>query len=184
MSEFVDECRREWKRLGVPDPIANEMAVDLAADIAEAEAEGGSAEDVLGDSVFDARRFAASWAGARGVISQREPVGDRPRRLIPAIALCAVAGILALGALVLVVGRHSSSSSIAVRRFLAPPVAPAIQSVTFGPQLSGPHQLLFAVAALALMLFAFGMVVLAVVLWKPWKRDESSPMNRLKVRNR
>ncbi len=184
MSEFIDECRREWKRLGVPDPIANEMAVDLAADIAEAEAEGGSAEDVLGDSVFDARRFAASWAGARGVISQKAPVGDPPRRLIPAIALCAVAGIFALGALVLAVGRHSSSSSIGVRRFFGPPAAPTIQSVTFGSQLSGPHHVLYAVAVLALVVFAFGLMALAVVLWKPWKRDDASPLSRLRLRNR
>ena len=33
MSQFVEECRREWKRLGVPDPVANEMAADLAADL-------------------------------------------------------------------------------------------------------------------------------------------------------
>ena len=62
MSEFVDECRQEWRRLGVPDPVANEMAADLTADIEEAVAEGGSAEDVLGTSVFDPRRFAAAWA--------------------------------------------------------------------------------------------------------------------------
>ena len=31
MNEFIEECRREWRRLGVPDPIANEMAADLAA---------------------------------------------------------------------------------------------------------------------------------------------------------
>ena len=43
MNEFVEECRREWRRLGVPDPIANEMAADLTADIEEAESEGGSA---------------------------------------------------------------------------------------------------------------------------------------------
>ena len=43
------------------------MAADLTADIEEAEAEGGSAEDVLGNSAFDPRRFAAAWAGARGV---------------------------------------------------------------------------------------------------------------------
>src|SRR5580700_2221841 len=69
VNEFVEECRREWRRLGVPDPIANEMAADLTADIEEAEAEGGSAEDVLGNSVFDPQRFAASWAVARGVTS-------------------------------------------------------------------------------------------------------------------
>ena len=49
MNEFIDECRVEWRRLGVPDPIANEMAADPAADIEEAESEGDSAEDVLGN---------------------------------------------------------------------------------------------------------------------------------------
>ena len=43
MNRSFDECRREWKRLRVPDAIANEMAADLAADLAEAEAEGASA---------------------------------------------------------------------------------------------------------------------------------------------
>ena len=79
MIEFVEECRREWRRLGVPDPIANEMAHDLTADIEEAEAEGGSAEDVLGNSLFDPRRFAASWANTRGVTA----LDDRPVRLLP-----------------------------------------------------------------------------------------------------
>jgi hypothetical protein len=55
MIEFIEECRREWRRLGVPDAIANEMAHDLTADIEEAEAEGGSAEDVLGNSLFEPR---------------------------------------------------------------------------------------------------------------------------------
>ncbi len=73
MNEFVDECRREWRRLGVPDPVANEMAADLTADLEEAEAEGGSPEDVLGNSAFDPRRFAASWAAARGVTSSSAP---------------------------------------------------------------------------------------------------------------
>jgi hypothetical protein len=51
VNEFIEECRREWRRLGVPDPIANEMAADLVADIEEAESEGGTAEDVLGKRV-------------------------------------------------------------------------------------------------------------------------------------
>ena len=62
MTEFVQECRREWRRLGVPDPIASEMAADLTADLEEARAEGGSPEDVLGNNAFDPRRFAAAWA--------------------------------------------------------------------------------------------------------------------------
>src|SRR5580704_7406911 len=73
VSEFVEECRREWRRLGVPDPIANEMAADLTADLDEAQAEGGSPEDVLGNSAFDPRRFAAAWAVARGVTGPPPP---------------------------------------------------------------------------------------------------------------
>ena len=44
--------------------------MDLTIDIEEAEAEGGSAEDVLGSSLFDPRGFAAAWASARGVTAQ------------------------------------------------------------------------------------------------------------------
>lgn len=67
MSKFVKECRREWKHLRVPETVANEMAADLTADLEEAEAEGASIEDVLGNSAFDPRSFARSWAAERGV---------------------------------------------------------------------------------------------------------------------
>ena len=70
MSAFVDECRSEWKRLGVPDLLAEEMATELEADLAEAEADGVSTVEMLGDS--DPRRFAAAWASERGLVS--EPV--------------------------------------------------------------------------------------------------------------
>jgi DNA-binding PadR family transcriptional regulator len=33
MNEFVEECRRECQHLGVPDPVANEMAADLTIDM-------------------------------------------------------------------------------------------------------------------------------------------------------
>ena len=82
MSEFVEECRREWKRLGVPDPIANEMALDLTTDIEEAEADGGSAEDVLGNSLFDPRRFAAAWASSRGVTAPRRRLNHSLRSFV------------------------------------------------------------------------------------------------------
>ena len=48
MSDFVEQCRLEWRRLGVPDPLAEEMAAELASDLREAEAEGVSAEEFLG----------------------------------------------------------------------------------------------------------------------------------------
>src|SRR5262245_25669828 len=49
------------------------MAADLEADLIEAESEGVSAEEVLGNGAFDPRSFAASWARERGLI-QSAPV--------------------------------------------------------------------------------------------------------------
>ena len=47
MSDFVDQCRKEWRRLGVPDPLADEMAADLTTDFSEAEAEGVSLNQLV-----------------------------------------------------------------------------------------------------------------------------------------
>jgi hypothetical protein len=153
--EFVEECRREWRRLGVPDPIANEMAIDLTADIEEAESEGGSAEDVLGNSFFDPRRFAAAWAGARGVTAPPAPpvlsapfvapapamaltapttlaAPDRLRRRRWPVLAVALALILAfIAAATLLVGRHSVAVASPVRRILAVPGAAA--QFRYGP---------------------------------------------------
>src|SRR5580700_3283704 len=93
VNEFVEECRKEWRRLGVPDAVANEMAADLTADLDEAEAEGASPEDVLGTSAFDPRRFAAAWAVARGVTAP--PDLERRSRWRPPVVI-AVVGVLAL----------------------------------------------------------------------------------------
>ena len=110
MNEFVEECRREWRRLGVPDPIANEMAADLTADIEEAESEGGTAEDVVGNGAFDPRRFAGSWAMARGVTAP--PAISPPPRRWPVLAFGLVASmaLLALGAAIAVGGRQSAAA--------------------------------------------------------------------------
>ena len=77
MSAFIDECRYEWKRLGVPDSMAEEMAMELEADLAEAEADGVSAAELLGES--DPRRFAADWASERGLVSVPTPKKSRKR---------------------------------------------------------------------------------------------------------
>jgi hypothetical protein len=174
VSEFVDECRREWRRLGVADPVANEMAADLTADLEEAEAEGGSPEDVLGNSAFDPRRFAAAWAVARGVTGP--PVPDRGRMWRPSVAI-ALTVILAMitvgGGLVLLVGTRGQSFAVAVHRAVVSP--PSIR--LFGP---GPGQFVprppFAATQfagvdfrpLALLLVIVGLVglgVLAVLYW-------------------
>ena len=51
MPAFIEECRYEWKRLGVPDAMADEMAAELEADLAEAEADGVSAAEILGRAI-------------------------------------------------------------------------------------------------------------------------------------
>lgn len=71
MTAFVEECRQEWKRLGVPDLLAEEMATELEADLAEAEADGISPAEFLGES--DPRRFAAAWADERGLVAEPRP---------------------------------------------------------------------------------------------------------------
>ena len=105
MSDFVEQCRQEWRRLGVPDPLAEEMASDLASDLTDAEAEGVSVEELLGSSAFDPRSFAASWAAERGVIPvppSRANARRRPRVLVAFTALAAIALIVA--ALLLLTG--------------------------------------------------------------------------------
>ena len=83
MTTFVKECRREWRRLGVPDSMADEMATDLEADLAEAQADGVSEAEILGES--DPRRFAATWARERGLVSEPPPP-KRRRRVWPWVA--------------------------------------------------------------------------------------------------
>src|SRR6185503_379116 len=84
MTAFVGECRQEWKRLGVPDGLAEEMAAELESDLAEAEADGVSAAELLGES--DPRRFAATWARERGLVSEPSPQ-KRRRRVWPWVVL-------------------------------------------------------------------------------------------------
>ncbi|HEY1832486.1 MAG TPA: hypothetical protein VGG38_19770 [Acidimicrobiales bacterium] len=175
MSEFIEECRREWRRLGVPDPIANEMAADLSADLDEAQAEGGSAEDVLGNSAFDPRRFASSWAVARGVTNQA--VWARPvlRRRPVLIGVAAFIGALMVGAaLVALGGIHRSSMAVAVA--VARPVRvfiPGANRIQFsgpvgpfgGGRLTG---LIDPLALLVVVCGVLGLGILAILHWSSW----------------
>ena len=86
MSTYVEECRREWKRLGVPELLADEMATDLEADLAEAQADGVSAAEILGES--DPRRFAETWASERGLVSEPPPRKRSRKRFWIALAVC------------------------------------------------------------------------------------------------
>lgn len=110
MTDFVEQCRNEWRRLGVTDPLADEMAADLASDLEEAEAEGISAQELLGNSSSDPRSFAASWAAERGIIPlppSRANTHHRPFVLVAFTALAAITVIVS--ALMLATGEPKLS---------------------------------------------------------------------------
>jgi len=121
VSQFVEECRREWKRLRVPRALADEMAEDLAADLREAEADGASEEEVLGSGASDPRAFAAAWANERGIVRPRRSGRFRTRGLVimGALVLC-VFLVVAAG----LIASLASSGSTAPRTATA--VAPAV----------------------------------------------------------
>jgi lysylphosphatidylglycerol synthetase-like protein (DUF2156 family) len=165
MNEFVEQCRDEWKRLRVPEAIANEMAADLDADLEEARAEGTSAEDVLGRDAFDARAFAAKWAVARGVIPPPSVVvrSVKPRWRTGMVVALAAFALIAIFGLALASHRAGTSQSIAVGpgwRF-AQPVGPPMQVQE--------HAFVFPVAFGVFLLLA-GIAGAAVTIYY-WSRN-------------
>lgn len=118
MNEYVAECRREWRRLGVSSSMADEMAAELEADLDEAP----SLEEVLGPDAADAHAFARRWALERGVV----PTARRGLRAGVAAALAAFALAAIAGALLMVFSSPSHSERFAVEK------VPRLVSV--GPQ--------------------------------------------------
>ncbi len=170
MSGFVEECRREWKRLGVPDPVANEMAADLAADLSEAEAEGVSAEEVLGSSAFDPRSFAAYWAVERGIIPARAGDGNAARRPVSLVTFTALAAVaLVVAALLLLTGQPKVTLATSGTRL--PQLPPAAPSIPLGPS----HQVVQTSAATPiewiLLFLAVAALGFAAWLWSRWGRS-------------
>ena len=169
MSDFVQQCRREWERLRVPDSVANEMAADLAADLKEAETEGVSAEEVLGRSAFDPRSFAASWATERGVIpstSHRESASRRP------LVLAALATLTVIGLIVAVfIALPVRSESVAMTpappqpRVLAPPAPSGPFVLHSGPIAADVF------AWILLMVVTVLAVIVSARLWSAWVRS-------------
>jgi len=168
MSDFVEQCRAEWRRLGVADPLADEMAADLASDLRDAEAEGISAEELLGSSFFDPRGFAASWAAERGIIPPTPTPAQPRRRPLVLVAFTALAAfMLIVATLLLVTGEPKVAlASRTVRPFPAP-------SASFHPTVT-TRQVLHANTAapiewilLVLALIALGF---AAWLWSSWGR--------------
>jgi len=115
VNDFVDECRREWRLLRVPDRVADEMAAELAADLGEAAREGVPADEVLGGAASDPRSFAASWAAERGFV--RSASTKRGAKHVLAAAIAGLAAVAISGAVLLIVASTSSSGT---RQALAP----------------------------------------------------------------
>jgi hypothetical protein len=174
MSDFVEECRREWKRLGVADPLAEEMAADLASDLSEAEAEGVSAEEFLGSSFFDPQSFAASWAAERGIVPQPPEggnVGRRPRVLIAFTAVAAV--VLIVSALLLATGEPKVSLVKTRAHEAHLPSLPAGSVVPSGTTRSVLLST-SAAAPIEWVLLSLAIVALgfAAWLWSNWGRSQ------------
>jgi hypothetical protein len=174
MSDFVEQCLQEWKRLGVPDPLAEEMAADLASDLSEAEADGVSADELLGSSAFDPRSFAASWAAERGIIPAPPSRGNARRRPLVLVAFTALAGIaLIVAALLLMTGQPKVAvvaSRTAPPHLLTPPPAFSVPP--------GPGRLVLHTSAstpVEWILLLLAIVALGFAAWLWSSRGRSRP---------
>jgi hypothetical protein len=169
MNDFVEQCRLEWKRLGVADSLADEMAADLATDLGEAEAEGVSADELLGSSASDPRSFAAAWAAERGIVPVPASGGGarrRPRFLVAFTAVAAIALIVSV--LLLATGRPKVSlvqSRTGPRLHVPPPHAapPGPGHQVLSANTSAPVELI-------LLLLAIIALAFAAWLWSSWRR--------------
>jgi hypothetical protein len=171
VNAFIDECRAEWRRLRVPDAEANEMASDLASDLAEAEAEGLTAEEVLGTGAFDPRAFAAAWAAERGVIPSSPQRSSRLRRPVNLLVIGAISvfGALAAGMFLLASRTGSAISATPEGRTFTPPIPP-----------DDVHRLTAldvadALAGILLLLAICGMVLTAYLWMRRRPRPPAAP---------
>jgi hypothetical protein len=160
MSEFVDQCREEWRRLGVSDPLADEMAADLSADLAEAEADGMSAQELLGASAFDPAAFARSWATERGVIPPPARRRRRPAFLIVFTAVSVLVLLFAAVSLITGQPRVSVVTSRSAGGFVQPGTS---HTVALSGNLAAPVEWVLLVVALIGVAFA-------AWLWSSWGR--------------
>jgi hypothetical protein len=171
VNDFVEQCRREWKRLGVPDPLAQEMAADLASDLREAEAEGISAQEYLGAGASDAHSFAASWATERGVVPDRQRRRGRPPGLVAFTALAAIA--LVLAALLLATGEPKVSLTTSRAKLAHATIPP-------GAHYLPPAQHVQASAAAPiewiLLFLATAALAFTAWLWHRWNRSQPPPL--------
>jgi hypothetical protein len=171
MSDFVAQCRAEWERLGVPDPLAGEMAADLTSDLAAAEADGVSAEEYLGRSFFDPRSFAASWASERGIVPDQSTWSARRQPLILTAFTALAVLTIVVTALLLITGQPNVSivaSKTPRVHGVVPPtgiVFPprSTRTVVASTSASAPVEWILLLGAVIALAFA-------AWLWANWRR--------------
>jgi hypothetical protein len=174
------------------------MAADLEADLEEAEADGVSAEEVLGSGAFDPHAFAAAWAAERGVV-QPPPNGQTHRRQsrnAPAVAAIVSFALIAIlgGALAVFAGPPGSDrvavASIFPQRqgVIGPPrlgaVPPRLRVIPMPSPGSGARVFPVAVRGsgvnlrpIGLLLMIVGIVglIVSILYWSPGRGNWSRP---------
>ncbi|MGA5560298.1 hypothetical protein ACPCUV_03805 [Streptomyces platensis] len=91
VDDAIHTATKTWRRLGIEEATAEEMAEELAADLTAASSDGRSVADYMGGNV---EALATSWANERGLV----PV--RPHLKETAVAAAQGAALPALAALV------------------------------------------------------------------------------------
>jgi len=146
------------------------MAADLASDLNEAEAEGVSAEELLGSSSFDPRSFAASWASERGIIPAPSDQGKARRRPVILVAFTALAAVaLVVAALLLLTGEpRVGVVAVGTKQPHVPPpaffVRPNADRQVFQTSASTPVEWILLMLAIVALGFA-------AWLWSGWGRS-------------
>jgi hypothetical protein len=165
MSDFVEQCRLEWRRLGVPDPLAEEMATDLTSDLREAEADGVSAEELLGSGAFDPPSFAAAWAAERGIIPRPPSEPPRHRRPLFLMAFTAIAAIaLIVAAALLLTGEPKVTLQTSRSPHPLGPLPPGVGGRVVQTSASTPIEWILLILAIVALGFS-------ARLWANWSRS-------------
>jgi PASTA domain len=103
VDEFVEECQREWERLGVPPSVAEDLTARLEAAIEAAGAGDTVPATIAGHSTRDVQAFAGTWARTRPAARPRlQYTGGGANRLtlrsgvIVLLVLFAIGGVAAV----------------------------------------------------------------------------------------
>ncbi|WP_157431695.1 hypothetical protein [Actinomadura hibisca] len=70
--QVVKQCRRTWRRLGVPRAVVADMTAELTADLETACQDGRDPQSYVGGNPAG---FARAWASERGVVPVRPLIG-------------------------------------------------------------------------------------------------------------